>query len=335
MGFLDFIRSVLGAGHGSPASDKVNPAGGLFNLDDWVSRQKATYGSRPGLAAAMDSLASQFNRERVGISGSLLDHLVHQRPRMIPKDFWGGGLGWRSVRRRKRWEDLLTRNGIAPVAPGRGVLIRFYIDATEWVPHPYAPPHWATSDFGLFSTYIVASEEAFKRCVQWRAENSMALTRQVAARIRNFPIKCGASYRCNEETDYADVAFLLPESGTDLLLHVKTVWKGEAALFELVKSIFPDACKEYATSWLNGQRLDIFIPSLRVALEYQGEQHYRPVQHFGGEKVLSKTRERDQRKARACRDSRVILVEWKYNEHVDKATLLKKFKAAGIQWTDA
>jgi hypothetical protein len=37
-------------------------------------------------------------------------------------------------------------------------------------------------------------------------------------------MQIGAGYRCHEHTDYADVAFLPPNSGTDLL-QVKNVWK--------------------------------------------------------------------------------------------------------------
>ncbi len=254
---------------------------------------------------------------------------------MVPKDFWGGDLGWRSAKRKERWESLLTRNGIVPSTTNPGMLIRFYIDATEWVPYPYAPPHWATSDFNVFSQYIAPSEEAFKLCVHWRTENSIALTQRLAERIRRFPVQIGASYRCHEHTDYADVAFLLLGSGTDLL-QVKAVWKwqGEAALGELLKSIFPDACREYSPSWLMGQRVDVFIPSLQVALEYHGKQHYEPVEHFGGKKSFLRTKEQDQRKAKACKDAGVILIEWRYTEPINESNLHRKLKAFGIEWPE-
>lgn len=339
MDFRNFIRSLFGAGRDSRsglhdwARNKATYAGARFNLDDWVSNQKATYGSREGLSGDLERRASQFNDELLGLSGALLDHLIYQRPRMVPKDFWGGDLGWRSVKRKKRWESLLTRNGIMASTANSGMLIRFYIDATEWVPHPYAPPHWATSDFAVFSQCVAPSEEAFKLCVQWRTENSIALTRRLAERLRRFPVQIGASYRCHEHTGYADVAFLLPGSGTDLL-QVKTVWKGEAALAELIRSIFPDVCREYSPSWLMGQRIDVFIPSLQVALEYHGEQHYEPVEYFGGKESFLKTKERDQRKAKACTDAGVILIEWKYTEPINESNLRKHLKPFGIEWPE-
>jgi len=337
MEFFNFIRSLFGAGRVSRSEQvdwernkKATYGGSRFNLDEWVRKQKATFGPREGLAENLERRAAQFNGELLGLSGTLLDNLIYQRPRLIPKDFWGSDLGWRSVKRKKRWESLLNRNGVMASNTNPGLLIRFYIDASEWVPHPYAPPHWATSDFNVFSQHVVPSEEAFKLCVQWRIENSIALTRQLAERIRRFPVQIGASYRCHEHTDYADVAFLLLGGGTELF-QVKTVWKGEAVLVELVKSIFPDASREYSPSWLMGQRIDVFIPSLQVALEYHGEQHYEPVDYFGGKKGLLRTKKRDQRKAKTCKDAGIILIEWKYTEPINESNLRKKLKAIGIE----
>ena len=340
MEFRNFIRSLFGARRdprsgvqGSAENDESSHVRGRFDLDEWVRNQKAAYGSRNGLSENLERRASQFNGALLGLSRVLLDHLISQRPRMIPKDFWGGDLGWRSGKRKKSWESLLTQNGIMVSPTNLGMLIRFYIDATDWVPHPYAPPYWASFDFNVFSRYIAPSEEAFKLCVQWRTENCIALTRQLAERMRRFPVRIGASYLCHEHTDYADVAFLLPGSGTDFL-QVKTVWKGETALAELVKSIFPDACREYSPPWLRSQRLDVFIPSLQVALEYHGEQHYKSVEYFGGQKGFSRTKERDQTKAKACKDAGVILIEWKYTEPINASNLWNKLKNFGIEWLE-
>ena len=241
---------------------------------------------------------------------------------MIPERFWGGDLGWRSTKRRERWEELVTRNGILPSSPNQGMLIRFVIDASEWVPHPYAPPFLA--DLG-------PSEEAFKLCLQWRTENSIALTRRLADRLRRFPVQIGAGYRLYSFTDYAEVAFYLLGSETDVL-RVKTVWKGETKLYRLVKTIFPDALREYSPSWLLGrQRIDVFIPSLQVAIEYNGEQHYESVECFGGRKGLLSVKERDQRKAEACKKAGVKLIVWKYNEPIIESYLLNKLKNYGIE----
>ena len=338
MRFLDFIRSLFGTERrptlklqGGKRKEKVIHGGARFTLDEWIGKQKATYGSREGLSEELDRQASLFNSELLGTSRELLDELIYQRPRMIPNNFWGGDLGWPSTEKQERWEDLLTLNGIIPSSPNQGMLIRFIIDASEWVPHPYVPPLWAISNYSAFSRYIGPSEEAFKVCLQWRTENSITLTRRLADRIRRFPVQIGASYRLYNYTDYAEVAFYLLVSETDIL-RAKTVWKRESELWQLVKRMFPDAFREYSPSWLLGQRIDVFIPSLQLAIEYHGQQHSESVEYFGGKKGLLRAKERDKRKAQACKEAGVILIVWKYNEPINDSYLLRKlFKACGIE----
>jgi hypothetical protein len=146
---------------------------------------------------------------------------------MIPKAVWGGTQGWPSAARRQQWDSVLMQHGILTAPTDAGLLIRFYIDATEWVPHPYAPPARLTADFHVFSQYVAPSEEAFQLCSQWHTENANALTHRLTERLRRFSVRLGARYDCDEQTDYADVALLLPGSSTELL-QAKTVWKGEA-----------------------------------------------------------------------------------------------------------
>ena len=69
--------------------------------------------------------------------------------------------------------------------------------------------------------------------------------------------------------------------------------------------------------WLGGgQSLDIVIPSLEVAIEYQGEQHYLGLAHWGGEAGLAARRELDERKRDACWRAGIRLIEWRYDEPV-------------------
>lgn len=336
----DLLRSVMRPGRELRAGrgEDLGKGGELqldapFDLDEWVCEQKRQYGSREGLGRLIESRASRFNGDLLGLSGTIIDVLVHQRPCMVPKCFWGGDVGWRSGRRRERWEYLLTRRGIRVGSGESGLLVRFYMNASEWVPHPYAPPHWATVNFELFSRYIAPNKDAFELCFEWRTQNSIALSERLADRLAEFPVAVGASYRCVERTDYADVAFLMRGS-LQGVLQVKPIWKRETALAELIKRIFTDAQREYSPPWLAGQRLDVFIPSLNVAVEYQGQQHYKAVEYFGGKEGLRSSRRRDQKKAKACKDAGVSLIEWKFTEPISEALLRKKVAALGIDWPE-
>lgn len=90
-------------------------------------------------------------------------------------------------------------------------------------------------------------------------------------------------------------------------------WKSEKSLYEIVKRLYPDARFQYYPDWLEPQSLDIFIPSISVGIEYQGIQHYRPVDFFGGEEAFKHRVELDQRKRDLCKQNHIILIEWKYD----------------------
>ncbi len=47
---------------------------------------------------------------------------------------------------------------------------------------------------------------------------------------------------------------------------------------------------------------------MRIAIEYHGTQHFRPVDFFGGREAHAKQLQRDQKKAAACKKNGVILL---------------------------
>ena len=46
--------------------------------------------------------------------------------------------------------------------------------------------------------------------------------------------------------------------------------------------------------------IDIYIPKYNLAIEYNGEQHYKPKSHWGGEEALEKQKKRDAIKYKYC-----------------------------------
>lgn len=103
----------------------------------------------------------------------------------------------------------------------------------------------------------------------------------------------------------------------------------ETSLHRLLKKHFPDAKHEYSPPWLGKQRFDIYIPSRKIAIEYNGPQHYEPLELFGGEEGFRETRRRDEIKRRLARENGVGIREWPYtrpvNEH-EVSILLKEME---------
>ena len=94
---------------------------------------------------------------------------------------------------------------------------------------------------------------------------------------------------------------------------IKPKWKHELSLFHAVRRLYPDTLYQYRPDWLGRQSLDLYIPSLRTAIEYQGIQHYLPVEFFGGEEALTQRRDLDRVKKELCAANSVQLIEWPYS----------------------
>lgn len=101
-------------------------------------------------------------------------------------------------------------------------------------------------------------------------------------------------------------------------------WKSEYSLYEMVKKKYPCTIYQYRTKWLKFQSLDIFIPELQTAIEYQGIQHYKPIEVFGGKEHFEKQQELDRKKRFLCNENNIRLIEWKYDEPISALVLKKK-----------
>lgn len=79
-------------------------------------------------------------------------------------------------------------------------------------------------------------------------------------------------------------------------------WKSEESTFLSLQSLLPGVRlqRHAMPAWLAPQHLDILVPDARIAVEYQGEQHYRPIALFGGEAGYTSTVRRDENKRRLC-----------------------------------
>lgn len=61
--------------------------------------------------------------------------------------------------------------------------------------------------------------------------------------------------------------------------------------------------------------LDFFIPSMNVAIEYQGEQHYRPTGFIDNEERFTHQQERDNAVRYYCKEHKIKLIEIPYTKY--------------------
>lgn len=92
---------------------------------------------------------------------------------------------------------------------------------------------------------------------------------------------------------------------------VGETWVEETKLYYLVKREYEyiTEVKQHAhVKELGRQHLDIYIPEYRIAIEYQGDQHFKPVEYFGGLNAFERIKELDERKRQLCVENKIVLI---------------------------
>jgi hypothetical protein len=107
-------------------------------------------------------------------------------------------------------------------------------------------------------------------------------------------------------------------------------WISETMLYNLVAMIFTemgyDVVHHSYPPFLQRQELDIYIPALKLGIEYMGKQHYEPIDFFGGQRGFQETKERDERKRRFCREHGLVVLDFKYDEPIEENYVCSKLK---------
>ncbi len=101
-------------------------------------------------------------------------------------------------------------------------------------------------------------------------------------------------------------------------------WISEMRLYNIVKEHYQNALHQASPEWLKPQHLDIYIPYKKIAFEYQGRQHFEPVDFFGGEKSFTKIKKLDLKKYLKCKKKNIKLIYWRYDEQINENNLIKK-----------
>lgn len=108
-------------------------------------------------------------------------------------------------------------------------------------------------------------------------------------------------------------------------------WVSEELVYHIAKKYF----KEYEViyqhrpyflrSSKDGQMsYDVFISKLNVAIEYQGKQHFEPIDFFGGVTSFEDGRRRDQEKARLSKENGIKLVYINYDEEITPDLIIER-----------
>ena len=88
---------------------------------------------------------------------------------------------------------------------------------------------------------------------------------------------------------------------------------------------------QYRQPWLGLQSLDFYIPSKNIAIECQGEQHFKPIDIFGGENAFKQRLILDKNKSEKCKEHNIRIlyysnlgIKYPYEVFEDKDKLLQE-----------
>ena len=94
---------------------------------------------------------------------------------------------------------------------------------------------------------------------------------------------------------------------------------GAITIETLLKENNIDYIKEYViydtynNEPMQKYRFDFFLPQYNIIIEYDGEQHTKPIEKWGGIEGLKKTQQRDRIKTNYCLDNGITIIRIPYS----------------------
>ena len=70
---------------------------------------------------------------------------------------------------------------------------------------------------------------------------------------------------------------------------------------------------------------DFYLPKYNICIEFDGEQHYRPIEYFGGQKSFENQKRRDCIKDMYCLDKQIVLIRISYLDYNNIEDILESF----------
>lgn len=183
-----------------------------------------------------------------------------------------------------------------------------------------------------------------QRCPECAVENKKKTHRQIQMKIEEsggyrllskryegckakLSIKCSAGHIFKMSWDCFRQGCRCPKCNT---------YKNEKMLGKVLKQIYSNCAIQSQDNlgFLGRLKVDYSVSALKLAFEYDGEQHFRPVQ-FGGmslekaKKEHQKQKERDRRKDSLCKKKGFHLIRIRYEEPLTVEFI--KSKIVGVQ----
>lgn len=113
------------------------------------------------------------------------------------------------------------------------------------------------------------------------------------------------------------------------MTETSTIYKSQEILHNIIKELISFFDIEYNKRYgfLNGLQLDIYIPYLNLAFEYDGKQHYEYIPYFHKSlDVFKMSKIRDKNKNKLCKINNITLIRIRYDDYLNWKTVLYKLR---------
>ena len=120
--------------------------------------------------------------------------------------------------------------------------------------------------------------------------------------------------------------------------HISRLENGIKEVLNKKKVTYQWQVKKDVFEWLNRQSLDFYLPDYNVAIECQGEQHFKPVKYFGGVNRFIDTIDRDKKKKDLIINNGnkiAYIIEKRFKKNISSNVLLEEiYSNVPIIWVE-
>ncbi len=93
--------------------------------------------------------------------------------------------------------------------------------------------------------------------------------------------------------------------------------KGEILIENFLNSLDINFSKQQTFDdcrYINKLKFDFYLPNYNLCIEFDGEQHFRPIRYFGGKQAFELQKVKDNIKNKYCRLNNIHLIRFRYDE---------------------
>lgn len=152
-------------------------------------------------------------------------------------------------------------------------------------------------------------EDFLKKWHPLNQQNFTLLDTEYKNRNTKYLIRCN---KCHKE-DYRWGITLIDNPIQCKYCGSKSI--GEEMLMMILDNYNINYIREYSVTINNHiRKFDIYLPKEKIAFEYDGLQHFKPIPYFGGEKEFLRIQESDKDKEEYCKKNNIKLIRIRYDE---------------------